>query len=674
MVLVLIEFFFYLQGGVCIHRGCSAAVRPRYRHQLCRGHAFCRRVEEGDVVLWDHTRCPTCAGLWVTTQDPLVDRKVQEEAKAILCLWVAGFSRNSKGKPYLASEEIRQALFPKAPTTAVFKPAPTPPASSEIPVIPVGEAASAGFSDVEMEDATGLGLEFHAPTSPISETLEAELLGPQEEDEEASASGLDTTSVDEASASPIPAGQGKTIFRPLPDNSTTAEPPQSQVLDLILRRLDSMTKVMDEHKRTQEEIKRKVEASNIPRPAPAPQPTPGTSAIPDVPEMSPKNPWRHATTVPRRQGHYFLGDAAGWRPVEDLEFFPNFDQYPNCFLRLKDSASIRDDSIPKETILYEFQRAQDFIVAAAKKAKFSNSGLTAFDRRKATFVAPKELAFPFATKVMVSQIKAYEQGKEPPTLEEFRSTSLMLPNDSDVWKSVEQTFTVEKLDKDIASQQFKENLPILANHLVVAEAEAKKRLARELSNQTLLETSVSQYADIEVFKVLAKSHSATLHDALDSFYKARRACRKHIFTRCKVTHEPNKLLGSSIWGKHLFPEEAVKEVLARAASENKSLAEKWGLQHASQKRRFPPKAGQAFKKPKAPLFLDLAQQGPSTSTQAVAAQSPATNPRYEAQGASHSFRGGRGGKGGKPGKSSRRRAWKRAGKNKGKDSASGTKQ
>ena len=44
----------------------------------------------------------------------------KEEAKAVLKSWVAGFSRNSGGNPYILDESLRVALFPGAPVTAVL--------------------------------------------------------------------------------------------------------------------------------------------------------------------------------------------------------------------------------------------------------------------------------------------------------------------------------------------------------------------------------------------------------------------------------------------------------------------------------------------------------------------------------------------------------------------------
>ena len=80
-----------------------------------------------------------------------------------------------------------------------------------------------------------------------------------------------------------------------------------------------------------------------------------------------------------------------------LEFFPSLLVYLECWARLKDGA-VREDTIPKETVLYDFQKAQDFTVKVIKSVMGENTGVTAFDKKKATFLASKEQAFCFASK------------------------------------------------------------------------------------------------------------------------------------------------------------------------------------------------------------------------------------------------------------------------------------
>ena len=92
-------------------------------------------------------------------------------------------------------------------------------------------------------------------------------------------------------------------------------------------------------------------------------------------------------------------------------------------------------------------------------------------------MAPPSQPAPFATKALAACVKAFKEGKEAPKLEEYKLTSLLLPNDSDLWKDVDSTFELEKLDKDVASSQFGETLPSLTTQLINDEAEAKRKLA-----------------------------------------------------------------------------------------------------------------------------------------------------------------------------------------------------
>ena len=55
-----------------------------------------------------------------------------ELARQRLCSWASGFGRNSKGKPYLLTEDLRQALFPKAPSAAVVPPEKAAPVLANI--------------------------------------------------------------------------------------------------------------------------------------------------------------------------------------------------------------------------------------------------------------------------------------------------------------------------------------------------------------------------------------------------------------------------------------------------------------------------------------------------------------------------------------------------------------
>ena len=272
-------------------------------------------------------------------------------------------------------------------------------------------------------------------------------------------------------------------------------------------------------------------------------------------------------------------------------FYPSIDQYPNCFVRLKDETLLRDDTIPKETILLEFHRAQDFIVKEAITAGCRNTGITASNSRKATYVAPSSHVFPFASKALHAVLSAATEGKPPPTLEECRPPSLVLPADSDEWSDVENTFSCGKLLPEVARKQFQEKLPHLPESLLKREAAAKERLASVLSFQSTLEILMGRYKDSEVFKVLSKTHMSTLYTALSDFVTTRRECRAYVLRFAKVRHEPQRLIDSNIWGRHLFPDAIVKDVMSKAANENKNLLDKWDARYFQSKRKFTPGQG-----------------------------------------------------------------------------------
>ena len=70
----------------------------------------------------------------------------------------------------------------------------------------------------------------------------------------------------------------------------------------------------------------------------------------ELPPMQSDNPWRAATTAPISEGQLFF-EGLGFRPIEDFETFPEEGVLPNCWVRLKSDASVREDTVPTETVL-----------------------------------------------------------------------------------------------------------------------------------------------------------------------------------------------------------------------------------------------------------------------------------------------------------------------------------
>ena len=110
-----------------------------------------------------------------------------------------------------------------------------------------------------------------------------------------------------------------------------------------------------------------------------------------------------------------------------------------------------------------------------------------------------------------------------------------------------------------------------------------------------------------------------------------------------MRHEPRRLIDSSMWGASLFPSVLVKEVMAKAASENKSLAVKWDLQPPSRKRDLSPRSKGAYA-PKHKKKKGKASHLPSTSASSSHHSSPAVNPKYEKKASTSYHSGGQEGK------------------------------
>ena len=240
--------------------------------------------------------------------------------------------------------------------------------------------------------------------------------------------------------------------------------------------------------------------------------------------------------------------------------------------------------------------------------------------------------------------------------------SLALPADSPEWRDLHLTFTQGKLTQDCAQRQFHERLPNIPEHLLKTEADTKEALASQLSHQCYLEVLIHKHPQMECFKVLAKSHLSAFMRALFNFGVARRECRKAALKFAKVRHEPNRLIESRIWGKDLFPEDLTKEILDRAAQENRNLLDKWDARYDSSKRKSGYGGGYQQKKKKQKQGGQRFQPVQLVPTQAAAPvvptapiapvqvvqpaptyqQSPAFNPTYEGQQPHYQHYGGAG--------------------------------
>ncbi|XP_068213741.1 uncharacterized protein [Palaemon carinicauda] len=144
-------------------------------------------------------------------------------------------------------------------------------------------------------------------------------------------------------------------------------------------------------------------------------------------------------------------------PLEDIHFWPNLSAYPECFIRLKNELVSKEETEPKEVMVFDHDKAQALLTSSLKKAGYTNSRVSALSKKHPTFLAPSSRAFPFTSKALLYLLKAVDAGKPCPMLEECRPSSLALPTGEKDWNEIHLTFSVAKLNTDIAGQQFHEN-------------------------------------------------------------------------------------------------------------------------------------------------------------------------------------------------------------------------
>lgn len=295
----------------------------------------------------------------------------------------------------------------------------------------------------------------------------------------------------------------------------------------------------------------------------------------NLPEGDPQNPWRSGIAIPVINNMLFI-DGLGNRPISDFEIFPPGAKYPYCFLRLSPNASIRQDRVPKESVIYPTARAQNAVVNIYEIVGAVNTRSIP-SRGNYVMFAAEATPIPFLSKVLESVTEALNDNKPCPSLKEADYTSLVFPGEAGAWKGVTATFTSGRLAANCASVQFNEDFPKLTDALIKNEFETRSRLMRTLHLLTLTEVMRQENSEVEHFSILAKAQiNSAAHDLYD-FGLARRACRKYVLHFAKLRHEPTKLIMSSLWGESLFPGELVSEMVEAAAHAGQSLHTRWDI-------------------------------------------------------------------------------------------------
>ena len=410
-----------------------------------------------------------------------------------------------------------------------------------------------------------------------------------------------------------------------------------------------------------------------------------------LPPMDPANPWRPAIHAPLQDGMLTI-EGLGTRPVSDFERAPEGYDLPCCYVRLTQDALIRQDKVPKETVILPREKVQASLLKAMTAGACLNSKLLPHKGSYTTFTTPDPHGNPLSTKVLEATLKAVEEGKPCPSLRELEQPSLLLPGGQDCWKEVAATFSVGKLAPTCASEQFNEDLPSIPDSMLVNEFRARDRLMRTLSALASLELAMSQFPAMDLFKVVAKQLLPTFQQDLYDFFTFRMKCRKHVLGGAMVHHEPSRLIKGPLFGAGLFASEQVREAIEGAERANQSLRTRWGL--AGKRKSVEgfgpqPKNRKRFKKsfkksqvPQpstsmqvhiSPTSIGLPPSHPPIVGSLVSApqpspnftQSPAFNPQHEttsfrgygAQRRGGQVRGGRGGVRGRGGNQTRGRGY-----------------
>ena len=382
-----------------------------------------------------------------------------------------------------------------------------------------------------------------------------------------------------------------------------------------------------------------------------------------LPPFDTQNPWRSALYAPFTDELLTI-EGIGTRPISDFERHPPTAELPYCYVRLSPEAVIREDKVPKETIIFPKEKAQSCFLQILRATECVNTKVTPFKGNLTMFTTNEQTPIPFASKMLDAVNQALIDEKTNMVLREEESTSLLFPGDSHAWEEVAQTFSGGKLDQDCASVQFNENLPKLSNHMVEVEFAARMRLARTLSSLTSVELGVLSRPEDDLYKVVAKGMLPSFRQDLTDFGIARRNCRKHILQYARVRHEPTRLINSPLWGPNLFPKAIVAEVIHTASQSNTSLRTRWDMpfKRKSQESVGPqPKNKRAnvqylpnIQQPQQAMVVPVSPSG--QPIQGLQGQqfvvlntqpSPAYNRKYEKQNFRNpGFQGNRGGRGG----------------------------
>ena len=169
-------------------------------------------------------------------------------------------------------------------------------------------------------------------------------------------------------------------------------------------------------------------------------------------------------------------------------------------------------------------------------------------------------------------------------LKEIKQFGLLVPAASDSFPEMAglaSIFEVGRLKGNSPSVQLKEPFPDLTKGLIESEFLARQKFGRALTLHMTCETSQMLHTDFSLAPLQCKLSSQFVGDALETWIRAKRACRQHVVDKATVLQEPKSLVESSPFCISLFPADKVDEVLQNALRDGKSLANRWAVSSTS---------------------------------------------------------------------------------------------
>ena len=590
----------------CSSPGCGSKITNPCGHSLCRQHSLCCKKWEGGTF-WYRFDCQVCVSFW----DSATGRECPEKKSALETLrhWVGGFSKNNKG-PYLDTDMSRFVLFPGAKPSSVVDP-------SVIQAV-LGEDISPEAEERLLQGSQ----DQSAPSTIVEESSQMEV-------EETHSSHTATSSVPSTSQAP------------------SAEPSFAQTASGLLAQMQSFMTAFQETVKQERaafqtqsgELKEDIMRSILPVVSAQASSVTALPAADSLPPTAADNPWRVAGgTI--QDGLYHITDTSAFK-VEKIEFFPSKEAFPACYFRFR-TEMLSGNKIPAETVILPLTEASSMISSFVRTQGFKQLETGAMNCGELIFEPPKDVKAPFFAKSLKAVLKSFNEAEKSAfsALKEYKPVTVLAPDSISLVPDVSrisEIFKEGKLKPNCASFQLKETFNKIPSNLINDEFRTRQRLARSMTLQFWAECQLAANPTQKEWSLVAKLNGATFGEHLAAFISAKRRCRSSVLAKASVDMEPNLLIESSPFCRHLFPPDKVAEVLDLARRDNMCLRNRWKMPSIQS-------SSSDLKKRK---FQGRYRRTNKFSRTDTSFRSPATNPLYESKFKSSGYKNQKDNKGGK---------------------------